>query len=543
MLKATRARRLFALSAIAAACTAFAQAPASAPEPAAAPNPPITSVPPPVFAIRGFKVTGENPLGDADAARVLAPYLRPDATIDVLQQAAAALEKELRDKGYGLHRVSLPPQELHDVITLVIVKFTVGKIDIEGRSIYDVGNVRRMLPELNEGTTPNFKKLAIETAIANENPNKQVQVGLKESDELDKIDATITVKEQKPWNVGLGLSNAGTKNTGRDRFTLTGSYTNLWNLDHQFTGAYTTSLEKPSDVKQIGLTYKVPLYALGGFLGATYTKSDVIGTFGAFSSTGAGNTFGVNYTQYLPPDGGRRSYVSVGFEDKLFKATEIDRQPVPGQVDRRSAPVSVGYTARTETDKYVFSYEADLALNTGLGNNDDLTSYQAEDPRIDTVHWKALRGNIAYTAPFSGNWLFNARGSWQFSPDVLISGEQFGLGGIGSVRGTDIDRPITGDSGLAGTVEVQTPELAQGLRLLGFVDAGWLSNHKANGANRLSSDRLASAGLGLRYVKQPVAVSFDYGHIFLGSRVDPAFNSAAPKKGDDRFYVNLQLQF
>jgi hemolysin activation/secretion protein len=136
-----------------------------------------------------------------------------------------------------------------------------------------------------------------------------------------------------------------------------------------------------------------------------------------------------------------------------------------------------------------------------------------------------------------------ARGSWQLSPDVLISGEQFGLGGLGSVRGTDLDRPITGDSGLSATLEIQTPELAQGLRLLGFVDGGWLSNHKANGANRLSSDRLASVGLGLRYTKDPVAVSFDYGRIVVGSRVDPTFNSAAPKKNDDRFYVNVQLRF
>jgi hemolysin activation/secretion protein len=531
--------RLFALTALAAATAAYAQAPAA---PAAA-NPAVSSVPPPVFPIKGFKVTGENPLGDAETQRVLAPYVRNDASLDVLQQAAAALEKDLRDKGYGLHRVSLPPQEVGSTVTLTIVKFTIAKVDIDGRSIYDEGNVRRALPELREGHTPNFSRLAIETAIANENPNKQIQVGLKESDELDKIDATISVKEQKPWNFGVGISNAGTANSGRDRFTVTGTHTNLWNLDHQFTGAYTTSLERPGDVKQIGLTYKVPLYALGGVIGATFTKSDVIGNFGSFSSTGAGHTFGATYTHYLAPQGGRRSYLSLSLEDKLFKATEIDRIPVPGQEDRRSAPVTVGYVARTETDKYVFAYEADLAYNTGLGAHDDLVSYQAEDPRIDKVHWTAFRGNVSYTAPFSGNWLLLARGSWQLSPDVLISGEQFGLGGLGSVRGTDLDRPITGDSGLSATLEIQTPELAQGLRLLGFVDGGWLSNHKANGANRLSSDRLASVGLGLRYTKDPVAVSFDYGRIVVGSRVDPTFNSAAPKKNDDRFYVNVQLRF
>lgn len=535
---------LFALTAVAVASTAFAQtSPPAGSTVTTPPTAPIASVPPPHFAIKGFTVTGENPLGDSATQRVLAPYVRNDASLETLQQAAAALEKELRDKGYGLHRVALPPQEVGSTVTLSIVKFTIAKVDIEGRKIYDEENIRRSLPELREGQTPNFGKLAVQTAIVNENPNKQVQVGLKESDDPDKIDATISVKEQKPWNIGVGVSNAGTANSGRDRFTVTASHSNVWNMDHQFVGAYTTSLERPGDVKQIGLTYRVPLYALGGVVGATFTKSDVVGNFGTFSSTGAGHTMGLNYTHYLAPQGGRRSYVTVGIEDKLFKATEIDRQPIPGAMDRRSAPLTLGYTARNETDSYVFGYEADIAFNTGMGSNDDLTSYKSEDPRIDTVHWKALRGNVSYIAPLAQTWQLSARGSWQYSPDVLISGEQFGLGGLGSVRGTDIDRPITGDSGLAATVEVQTPELAQGLRLLGFADGGLLWNNKANGANKLSNDRLASVGLGLRYIKDAFAVSMDYGRVVVGSRVGLNFNSAAPKNGDDRFYVSVQVRF
>jgi hemolysin activation/secretion protein len=531
---------LFALTTVAAATSAFAQAPAPVPSPAAAMP---MSVPPPVFAIKGFNVTGENPLGDAETQRVLAPYVRNDATLDTLQQASAALEKDLRDHGFGLHRVALPPQEVGSTVKLEIVKFAIAKVAIEGRSIYDEGNVRRTLPELKEGATPNFQKLAIQTAIANENPNKQVQVGLRESDEPDKIDATIVLKEQRPWNIGLALSNAGTASSGRDRFTLTGSHSNLFNLDHQFTGAYTTSLERSGDVKQLGLSYKAPLYELGGVVGATYTKSDVVGNFGSFTSTGAGHTFGVNYTMYLPPKGGRRSYVTFGLEDKLFEAALINDIVVPGTVDRRSRPISVGYSARTESDVSVWGYEANIAFNTATGAHNDIASYQSEDPRVDTVHWKALRGSINYTAPLETTWLFSARGSFQYSPDVLISGEQFGLGGLGSVRGTSIDRPITGDSGLAATVEVTTPELVTGLRLLGFVDAGWLGNNKANGANKPSTDRLASVGVGLRYVQDPVAFTLDYGRIVTGSRVGLAFNSTAPQRGDDRVYVGLSVRF
>jgi hemolysin activation/secretion protein len=523
---------LMALS-LAVSAAALAQVGATAPMAAAAPSP--------VFTIKGFKVKGENPLGDGETTRALAPFMRSDATIDTLQKATVALEAALRDKGFGLHRVALPPQEVGDTVTLNIVKFSIAKVNIEGRSVYDESNIRRALPELREGESPNFRQLAIQTAIANENPNRQVQVGLREAQEPDKIDATIAVKESRPWTFGLGLSNAGAKSSGRDRATVTGGHTNLFNRDHQFTGAYTTSLERTQDVKQLGVAYKVPLYSVGGVVGASYTRSDIVGNFGTFTSTGAGHTFGASYTAYLSPAGGRRSYVSASLEDKVFDAAVVNDTVVG--VDRRSRPATLGYTARTDSDAAVLSYNLDLAVNTGDGRHNDLASYQNEDPRISTVQWKALRGGVSYSAGFAGTWIWSVRGQYQYSPDVLISGEQFGLGGLGSVRGTTTDRPVTGDKGLSASLELSTPELRPGLRLLGFMDAGWLANNSPNGTSKPASDRLVSAGLGLRYVHEPVVASLDYGRLLNGSRVPLGFNSAAPQKGDERFYVNLLLRF
>lgn len=533
-----RHRRTLALAcAVLAAGSAGAQAPAS-PVPAMA-----APAPTPVFAIKGFQVTGDNPLGDGETANVLAPFLRAQATIDTLQQATAALEAALRARGFGLHRVVLPPQAVGDTVTLNIVTFTIDKVAIEGRSIYDEGNIRRSLPELREGATPNFRTLAVQTAIANENPNKQIQVGIRESDEPDKINASITVKEQRPWTLALGLSNAGSKASGRDRFTVSGGHTNLFNLDHQLVAAYTTSFEQTEDVKQFGLSYKIPLYAQGGVVGASYTRSDVVGDFGSFNSTGAGHTFGVNYTLYLPPNVGRRSYVTIGLDDRLFEATKINNIVVPGTLDRRSRPISLGYTARTESDASIWGYTVDLAVNTGTGANNDLASYRTEDPRVVTEHWKAVHGSWNYLAPFAGHWTWGARAQYQISPDVLISGEQFGLGGLGSVRGTSIDRPVSGDRGLAASFEVTTPELAEGLRALGFVDAGYLRNNGENTLSKPSSDHLASVGLGLRYTKGAFAASADYGRIVLGSKVPLNVNAAAPKRGDDKLYINLSVRF
>lgn len=530
---------LLALMALAAG-SASAQTPAPAAPRATPPMaaPAATTV----FPIRGFRIEGDNPLPEADAQRVLAPFVRPDATIETLQQATAALETELRTRGFGLHRVALPPQEVGSTVRLDIVKFTIGKVGFEGRQIYSEANIRRSLPELQEGQSPNFRTLAIQTAIANENPNKQVQVGLRESDEPDRIDATITVKEQRPWTAAVALSNNGNESSGKDRLIVTGGHTNLFDRDHQFVGAYTTSVERTEGVKQFGAAYRIPLYALGGVFGATYTKSDVVGNFGTFTSTGAGHTFAMAYTHYLPPQGGRRSYVSLGIEDKLFEGALLNGQPF-GQEDRRSRPVTLGYTARTETDQAAWGYNAELAWNTTSGRNNDLASYQTEDPRIETAAWKALRGAASYTGQLASQWIWTTRMAFQYSPDLLIAGEQFGIGGVGSVRGTDVDRPVTGDSGISGTAEILTPEFTPGLRGLAFADAGYVRNHQPDGQANPRSDALASVGFGLRYAQGPFTATFDYGVLVRGSRVPLTVNSGSPQKGDDRIYVTVGVRF
>lgn len=509
------------------------QAPAQGPAAPASANP--------VFVIRGFNVTGENPLPEGDTSKVLAPFLRTDATLETLQKATQALEAALKDKGFALHRVVLPPQEIGATVTLNIVKFVIGKVTVEGLDRYTEANIRTSLPELKEGAAPNFRTLAVETAIANESQGKQVQVALKEAEEADHIDARVTVKESKPWNFSASLNNSGSNSTGNDRFTLAGSHANLFGLDHSFTGAYTTSLERMSDVKQVGLNYRVPMYRWGGVLGLSFTRSDVVGNFGAFTSTGAGQTLGVNYNHYLPPDGGYRSYFSIGLDDKLFNATQINGVAV--QTARRSRPLTLGYNARVESDTAVWGYSTDLAFNLGGGDDNNLTSYLTEDARITRSGWRALRGSGNYLTSFAGGWLWGVRGMFQYSPDALISGEQFGLGGASSVRGTG-ERPLAGDSGLFTSVEISTQELMPGLRLLGFVDAGWLANNNPNGNPKPASDSLSSVGLGLRYNSgSGYALSVDYGRIVGGSLLPFVPNSGIPQSGDQKFHINFTARF
>ena len=495
------------------------------------------------FPINGFEIVGESPLSKEESSRVLAPFIGPDGTLITLQKATAALEAELKAKGFALLRVSLPPQEVGDKVTLQVVKFVIGKVAVEGNSQYSEANVRASVPELRENQAPNFRVLAIQTAIANESQGKQLQVSLKESEEANKIDARLLVSESRPLHFSASLSNTGSEATGRDRLSLVGSHANLFDLDHQFSVAYTTSLARLKDVKQLGLNYRVPLYRHGGVIGLAYTSSDVVGNFGTFNSTGAGQTLGVNYIHYLEPDGGRRSSISLGLDEKRFNPSLLNGEAVPGQLERGSRPLTLGYTARVESDSAVWGYNAELAFNVAGGNGNNLAAYQSEDARIASENWKVLRGGASYLTSLGSGWMWSGRGQFQYSTDALISGEQFGIGGNASVRGTS-ERAISGDSGLSASLELTSREIVPRLRAIGFLDAGWLRNNNPDAnPNKPASDRLMSVGLGLRYASGSFGVSAEWGRLLSGSLLPVTAGSNIPQTGDQKIHLNLTASF
>lgn len=504
------------------------------------------------FRIRGFELTGDIPLPPEDTTRILAPYISNQATIETLQQASAALEKALKDKGFVLHRVALPPQEVGDKVTLSIVKFVIGKVVVEGAKFNSEANIRASIPELREGEAPSFKTLAVQTALANENPNKRIQVGLRESDEPDRIDVRVQVVDERPISVLAGVSNTGSDATGRDRLSLVVGHNNVLGLDHQLSAAFTTSAERSSDVRQIGLSYRVPLYAQGGAISASYTNSDVVGKFGTFNTSGVGETLGFSYSHYLQPQGGRRSYLTAGWEDKTFNATKVTIggvvQYTPtdasfNPVHRKSQPITLGYSVRQEADAMVWSYTLNWATHVGGGPGATLAAYRAEDSRVQTVNWNALRGDASWTQAFASGWLLGAKSQFQFTSDALIAGEQFGLGGSNSVRGT-AERPISGDSGVLASVELSTPELVPGLRLVGFADAGVLaSNNTDRVTTKASTDGLSSAGLGLRYGAGNLGLTAEWARIVRGATTTSGSSTGLPVQGDSKLHVNLTARF
>lgn len=530
----------------AAGCLACASALAQTPpQPAPLPSDVASggATTPAAWRVRGFSVIGDNPLGTTETSLVMAPFLRAELTMDTLQKATSALEARLQAKGHALHRVVLPPQEVTETLTLQVVKFSIGKVTVEGSGEFGDANIRRSLPELQEGGTPHFHSLAVQTALANENLAKQVQVALKASeDNPDLIEATVRVQATPPLQWSASLSNTGSASSGRDRVSLVGSHANLFDRDHQFSAAYTTSLARPGDVRQFGLTYRLPFYTQGGMLDVSVTDSNVVGQFGSFTSTGAGHTLGVSYTHHYGAVDGLTRYAVVGLDDKVFDPVQLNGAVLAGQQQRRSRPLTLSFKAKNQTDSAYWDASVSLAANLPDGRGNNVQAYQSERPAVTTASWQALRFQGGRVDSLSGGWLMGWRGQGQWAPTALIAGEQFGLGGMSSLRGTG-ERVLAGDSGLSASMELTSPEWANGIRPLMFVDAGWLHSRQVAGTLAPRSDSAVSGGFGVRYAAGSLALALDYGRILKGSQQPQALNPNAPRRGDYKLHLSLSTRF
>src|SRR5208337_901179 len=92
---------------------------------------------------------------------ILAPFTGKGKDFGTVQEALEALEKAYHDRGYTTVQVLLPEQELENgVVRLNVAETRIGHVKIEGNKFFDESNIRRSMPALREGQTPNINDVS-----------------------------------------------------------------------------------------------------------------------------------------------------------------------------------------------------------------------------------------------------------------------------------------------------------------------------------------------------------------------------------------------
>ncbi len=494
------------------------------------------------FNVSAFKVIGENPLKDSTTNAILADFVGPDRGIDDIENASNALENAMIAKGLSFYRASFPPQELTDgVITLQITKYKIGKVVVKGNQHYSMRNIQSSLPVLRSGKSPNTKGIARALRVANQNAGKQVRISLSPGEGDDEIDANISVKDIKPLALSTWLNNTGTESSGDYRIGASISHRNLFGLDHNASLSFVTSPEGFNDTQQIALSYKIPLYSLGGSLNFVAVNSNVDSGLVAdvFDVAGKGEVYGVGYSHVFPSLNQYHHGLSVQLQDKLFDndITFLGEQLLE---DVRSRPFTLSYQAnwKNETGHSLSgSIAATSNLSGGSFNSERFYNLARAGASDD---WTKLEFAASYQFKVQ-EWLYSAALRVATSSDRLITGEQFSVGGVGSVRGLE-QRELRGDEGYQFSIQAWAPPILETLRPILFFDLGYVSNNNPI-AGELRSESVSSLGLLLNWnPTSRISASASYGYLIDGIDGPQAAEGVA-EDGDGKLNFNITYRF
>lgn len=494
--------------------------------------------PAPTFDIQRFSVEGNTLLDAVRIDAVLAEHAGKARSFADVQAAVAALQLAYARAGYGAVRVFLPEQEVASgTVRIAVVEPHLRKVSIEGAPDSDAARIRRALPALVDGATPNTDALAREIVLANENPSRRISVDLR-SDAPGQIDALVTVAQDKPAKVGLVFDSTGTSSTGRTRIGAFFQHANVVERDHVATLQYVTSPTQPDDVTIAALNYRIPLPWFGDSLDlyGIYASVDAGVVSDLFSVRGSGTVLGIRYSQNLRPTASWRHRLLYGFEQR---PTDNKVGLVDGSSDLASDitvhPASIGYAANWADASRQVDFSVTGIHNIPRGRHGRSEAFAAARAGA-SANYAILRYAAKAVQSLPRDWQVRLAVDGQYTRDALVSSEQFGIGGQDSVRGFD-ERELSNDVGTRATLELHTPDFGERIgpgvyaRALVFLDHGWLRrNHALPG--EVDRSHIASVGAGLRLSLPPSwSVRVDAARVAQGTDTRP--------RGDDRILFSI----
>lgn len=500
------------------------------------------------FAIYEYRVLGNTVLPETDIEAAVYPHLGENKTIDDVEKMRQALEQLYKDKGYGTVYVDIPEQTVNSGI--VRLKVTEGRLDrvhITGARYFANDALRARLDALQPGAVVSLPELQTQLGEANrQSRDRVITPVLKAGRSPGAVDIELKVQDHLPFHGSAEVNNRYSASTTHTRASINLSYDNLFQKFHAVSLQYQTSPEDLSETRVLAGTYLAPLS--GGNLLAAYavdTNSDfaVVNTGGDLSVLGTGNIYGLRYLVRLPALGRYAHNATLGTDYKDFTDNIVLSDGTTDTTPIQYMSWTAGYSGIHNTPRSNTGFN--LMVNFGLRgvlNDQSEFAYKRADGRANFLY---LRGDASRLQPLWGGSAVYLRAVAQWSPEPLISNEQFATGGADGVRGY-VESALMGDRGLAGNFEIRSPSLhawlgksIKQLLFFAFYDAAHVTQlaqiDDAGNTVTLNAD-LSSTGAGLRFAGfAGVEASLDWAY--------PLRPLDDVERGDSRIHFRVRYAF
>lgn len=396
--------------------------------------------------------------------------------------------------------------------------YIVTELVITGNKNHTEEEIKRLVPE---ATRPLVRpgKLSRQLSLLNDGQTMRIDsafvpIGDKE------YRLTLAVEEVKNDRFAISVNNTGNKYSGDWRLGLSWINTDITRNGDSLGLSYTTSPDEHlSDVTQLGFSYRAILPKAGDSMYFAYSYSDVdmgeiytVPGVMDIEATGKGHTASLHYQRNMVYSKAHRQMLDFGIDYKRYKNGQnylfrLLNLNINNGSDYDVCTFSTTYYDVTRKDNDAFSWSIGWTANL-LGNQEDYNRVRWNSDK----NFHIFRASAGYQYTTKNDWILGVSANAQWTPNDLVQSEQFGAGGLGSVRGFK-ERIATGDNGVGGRFEIYTPKYIPDSRFVLFVDAAWLSNNTVN-VGEVGHRHLSSFGVGYRFSNDKLGLyaSIDYAH-------------------------------
>ena len=485
-----------------------------------APTPALPGIPEKIRVER-FEVVGSTVFSQKELDKVLARFTGRSLSFTELFQARSAVTQLYIDKGYITSGALIPPQAIQNgVVKIQVVEGTLEAINVTGTRRLNPNYIRDRLPN---SKPLNQKRLLEALQLLQLNPLIQsIRAELSAGARLGTNILDINVNEAKTFSTQISADNGRSPSVGTFRRRAQINEANLLGLGDSLSLAYSNT----DGSNGIDASYTLPINSRNGTFGISYgfNNSDVIEEpFDFFRIKGDSQYYELTLRQPVvqtPNQEFTLGLTAARLESNISSSVlEAVNFPIselsPGADDEGRTRISAIQFFQEWTKRNTREVIAARSqFNLGIGAFD--ATINNNDPDSRFLSWQGQAQWVRLLAPDT---LLLIRTNVQLADDALVPLEQFGLGGIESVRGYRQDA-LLADSGVFASAELRLPiyrrqEQQLTLQLTPFVDFGTVWDDSARSVENLNpsdSDTLASIGLGLRFqLGDRLTARFDWG--------------------------------
>lgn len=385
---------------------------------------------------------------------------RAGLTVGQMQEIANAVTEYYRSAGFILAQAFIPAQEVVDgVVQIQVVEGRLGNVLAEGNERYSDETLAAPFEDLIDApVTAGGTESAILTLT--DYPGLSAFGVFRPGEEVGTSDLLLQVQDEDPWDASVRFDNHGTRFTGRNRLLGEFAWNNPTGGGDRLSGSALRTF-RPRNSVFMSVDYEHPLFSPStrGSIGASRNLFDVGDQFKDIGITGETEEAHAKIRQTLIRGRQANAYASLQLtrknnftkqngtllaEDNL---SYLEGRVSLDNIDPEAKAINQGSIG-------VF-YGLGGFLGGMTGPNDSLIppSRQGKSGEFADNHWWKLEANYARLQKL--NWANQSvlvRVEGQLSSSLLVSTEQYSIGGPANMRGYPIAEFLA-DSAIYGSLE------------------------------------------------------------------------------------------